>query len=62
MKYFRMSYDDILWGIGYTNLMMLLATIPSYKSEKEKQVKKEVENLADLSSYLNIPKKKNNGR
>ena len=30
IKYFRFSYDQVLWEIPYGNLAMLLATIPGF--------------------------------
>lgn len=59
IKYFRFSYDYILWGIGYKNLIMLLATIPVYKTEEEKKKEKdnEVVDFGDdvnaLANYIN---------
>lgn len=43
MKYFRFSWDFVLWGISYVNLIMLQMTIPTYE-EKRKDDKKEKEN------------------
>jgi len=66
MKYFRMSYDAILWEISWANLNMLLATIPTYDTDKEDKEDKEdkdepvqqVQDIAELSTFLNLPKKK----
>lgn len=38
MKYFRVSYEEILWKRSWRNLVMLSATIPSYGDEKEEEV------------------------
>ena len=44
MHYFpRMSMRDILWNYSYTNLAMLVSSIPSYDPEKQK--KKEISNM-----------------
>lgn len=57
IKYFRFDYEYVLWGIGYVNLVMLLATIPVYESEDEKEPKKDVvdfgDNIQALANYLN---------
>lgn len=63
MKYFRMSYDAILWEISWANLNMLLATIPTYDTDKEDKEDKDepvqqVQDIAELSTFLNLPKKK----
>lgn len=42
IKYFRFSWEYVLWGISFPNLNMLLATIPVYEAEEgEKKKKKE---------------------
>lgn len=44
MHYFpEMSMKDILWNYSYTNLVMLMSSIPSYDAEKAK--KKEIRDL-----------------
>jgi hypothetical protein len=47
VKYFRFTYEYILWEISFANLNMLLATIPSYKFGKNEK-KDEVEGLSSL--------------
>jgi hypothetical protein len=37
IKYFRFTWDFVVWEISYVNLNMLLATIPVYKSDKKKK-------------------------
>lgn len=37
MKYFRMSYDEILYKRSYKNLVLLNASIPSYGSKDNKK-------------------------
>jgi hypothetical protein len=53
-KYFRFSVDQILWGISYQNLNMLLATIPSYEEEEKKENVKEMESVDELASFLGM--------
>lgn len=44
MHYFpRMSMRDILWNYSYTNLAMLMSSIPSYDPKKQK--KKEISDM-----------------
>lgn len=35
MKYYRFDVDYILWGISFTNLNMLLCSIPEYEIEED---------------------------
>lgn len=42
MKYYKVSYEYILWGISMCNLNMILATIPVMDTEKEKEEKVEM--------------------
>jgi hypothetical protein len=35
VKYFRLTPDYILHDISYVNLIMMLATIPTFKDENE---------------------------
>lgn len=51
MKYFRMSFDQILWDLSWRNLMMLLATIPVYKRDKDDE-KKSVDGIDELGDEL----------
>lgn len=37
MKYFRMSYDEIVNKRSYKTLLLLNASIPSFKSDKEEK-------------------------
>ena len=55
MHYFpEMSMRDILWGYSYTNLAMLMSSIPSYSPEdaKKKRVNdleiKDIKEIGDL--------------
>jgi len=45
IKYFRFSWHYVLWEISYTNLTMLLATIPTYDDGKKKE---EITDLKDI--------------
>lgn len=60
MKYFRLSYDAILWEISYTNYVMLQATIPVFESDEEDNDKKvskagsSHEGIDSLANYLNL--------
>lgn len=58
IKYFRFSYDYAVWELSYTNLNMLLATIPEYEPADEKKDEKEkgevkVDSLEDLDKLFN---------
>lgn len=37
MKYFRMSYDEVVRRRSYKNIILLNASIPSYKSKKDEE-------------------------
>jgi hypothetical protein len=57
VKYFRFSYDYVLWEISFTNLNMLLMTIPVYDydlDEDDPEKPKEVESIQDLFSSINL--------
>ena len=51
IKYFRLDFETVLWKISYTNLNMLLATIPTYEMEPEKDGK--TEEVEDLKDFFN---------
>jgi hypothetical protein len=51
IKYFRFSYDYVLYEISYCNLMMLLCTIPQYKKQEEKDKPKAKGNVIELDSF-----------
>ena len=40
MKYFRMSYDEIVFKRSYANIMLLNASIPTYISKGKTKKKK----------------------
>lgn len=46
MKYFRMSYDEVVSGHSYINLILLNRAIPGYKPSDEKE--EEIETLDDV--------------
>lgn len=62
IKYFRFSWDYVLWGIPWVNIMMLLATIPVYESDNDDEPKKEetagdgieVDTPDDLKAFLKM--------
>jgi len=54
IKYFRFTYDYVLWEISFANLNMLLAAIPDHEppSEEEKEAEP-VDNMAELAQWMN---------
>jgi hypothetical protein len=52
MKYFRMSYEYVLWGISFANVNMLLATIPGLEPEPGEEKTNQVESLSDLQNFF----------
>jgi hypothetical protein len=51
IKYFRFSWEYVLWEISFPNLNMLLATIPVYepvKAEKKEAKGGEETSLTDI--------------
>lgn len=46
MKYFRMSYDDVVNRRSYINLILLNRAIPGYKPSTDKD--EEIETLDDV--------------
>jgi len=53
MHYFpEMSMRDILWGYSYTNLAMLMSSIPSYDPEKEKKKNMEIKDINDIKDLF----------
>lgn len=56
IKYFRFSWHYCLWEIDYTNLMMLVATIPVYspKADNEEEEKEiPVESDMTIEDFIN---------
>ncbi|GAA0561527.1 hypothetical protein [Chitinophaga japonensis] len=35
VKYFRFSWNEVLWGMSWSNVLMLSATTPSFDNDKE---------------------------
>lgn len=59
MKYFRLTWDQILWEMSYQNLLMLSGTIPVYKSrdgkKKEEQgPERNIDSGQELANFLGI--------
>jgi len=53
IKYFRFTYDYILWGISWTNVTMLLRTIPT-DDDEPKEEEKTINSIDELMPFLNI--------
>jgi len=53
MKYFRMSWDEIVYQRSVANIIMLLATIPDYSEEKKDNNIIKLENPNDLDKIIN---------
>lgn len=55
IKYFRFDYEFVLWGISWANLIMMLATIPTYKDTETKEDKEvDIEQPADLLDFIKL--------
>ena len=54
MHYFpEMSMRDILWHYSYTNIAMLMSSIPSYKDEKKKNTNDlEIKDISEIKELL----------
>lgn len=52
MKYFRMSWDEIVYQRSVANIIMLLATIPDYSEEKKDNNIIKLENPNDLDKII----------
>ncbi len=53
MKYFRMGWDEIMYERSAANISMLLATIPDYSKDKEKnQTISKAEKMANALTNL----------
>lgn len=37
MKYFRMSYEEVVFNRSYLNILLLNRSIPSYNFDKDKE-------------------------
>lgn len=56
MKYFRMSYDEVVKERSYLNILLLNASIPQYHDGK-KPKKKEKEPKTATEFFMNMFKK-----
>lgn len=58
IKYFRFSYDFVLWEISYRNLNMLLATMPVYEpgdnDEEDKEPGRPMTEQEELMKFLDL--------
>jgi len=45
---------DILWNYSYTNLAMLMSSIPSYSSEKQKKKEMNDMEIKDVSEIKGL--------
>jgi hypothetical protein len=54
IKYFRFDWDFVLWGISFSNLNMLLATIPTYEKEDKKEEVIEHEGIDGIANYFDF--------
>lgn len=50
MKYWRLTYSEILWDISYQNLIMLNMSIPKYDKDGNKIESPIIATGKDLSS------------
>ncbi len=50
IKYFRFSWDDILWKYSWQNLTMLMLSIPKYESND----KKDDHEITDISQIQDL--------
>ncbi len=50
MKYFRMSWDEIMYERSWLNTTMLSASIPDYSTDKDK--KNKIENGNELDKLM----------
>ncbi|MHA4844414.1 hypothetical protein ACX0G7_09630 [Flavitalea antarctica] len=60
MKYFRCTWDQIMWQMSYANILLLSATVPKYESSKKNGREEdgtEVEGVQDLADFLGIANK-----
>jgi hypothetical protein len=52
VKYFRLTPDYILHDISYVNLIMMLATIPTFKDENEVEEEPEEITASELEKWF----------
>ena len=58
MKYFRMSYEEVVYNRSYINIMLLNRSIPSFstKDENEKEYGVAKSKKKDKKTYKKIDK------
>lgn len=59
IKYFRFSWEEVMWELSWTNINMLMATIPQYKpapkqKEPDDDDEIEAEMAEDLKNFLKM--------
>ena len=52
MKYFRMSWDEIMYERSWLNITMLSASIPDYSTDKDK--KNIIKNGNELDKFMKL--------
>lgn len=57
MKYFRMSYDEVVKERSYLNILLLNASIPQYHDGKKPKKDKEKEPETATEFFMNMFKK-----
>lgn len=50
MSHFGFTYDQVIYEIPYRTLIMLNASVPRYKSKKDKEAKKQPRDLFSILS------------
>lgn len=53
MKYFRMSYDEVLYKRSYLNLLLLNRAIPGIKPFDEKDEEGEDDDMIEVKIHAN---------
>lgn len=53
MKYFRMSYDEILNRRSYKNIILLNASIPSYSAKSDTKTTEEAAETRRMPQHAN---------
>lgn len=52
IKYFRFSYDYILYDLSWSNALLLSASIPSYKKSGEDSTPPETVSTKDAQAFF----------
>ena len=53
MKYFRMSYEEVVFNRSYLNIILLKRSIPSYNFDKDNEGSKAKPSVEKKSGYRN---------